>query len=318
MLIMGVPYYAYQWKTEGQFAPSATTGAGSAYTYRYVRDNNSGHYSLGNKHWESNSFAPYFAFESNGWNQCFLDDPFSLGKKYDIVNRRNLAGIGIWALGYDNGHSDLWDLIDAKFTSNALQVNADTVFDTGGPAFDYYDDERYTYTLATNPGTTIYLSFSYLDTEENYDTLWIYDGTDPSSVLLGIYSGDDVPALIQSSSERLTLKFFSDGATTDAGWRAVYDTLPVSDIRIFGEPSHPLIRPNPSNGEVVIAVPGDVRHRGVHILIIGSGNAFRKEMNLLPGTSQAIIDVTDFAPGLYLFTFYNGNHLVGSGKFIVK
>ncbi len=42
--------------------------------------------------------------------------------------------------------------------------------------------------------------------------------------MIDFYSGDSIPALITSTSNYLTLKFYSDGATTEAGWMAVYDT----------------------------------------------------------------------------------------------
>ncbi len=152
------------------------------------------------------------------------------GKKYDQVLRRNLAGIGIWALGYDDGYTELWDLIAVKFSTDANIVTADTIFDTGGPAFDYYNNESYTYTLTTPESTNLYLSFSYLNLEEIYDSLWIFDGPDSTFQLIGEFSGDSVPPLIIASGNSITLKFSSDNGITNSGWRAVYDTLPVSSI----------------------------------------------------------------------------------------
>ncbi len=80
-LVLGVPYYARQWQTTGQYAPSSTTGNGTAYTYRYIQNNSSSVYNNENKHWESNSFAPYYSFQNGGWNQCFVDDVYSMGKE---------------------------------------------------------------------------------------------------------------------------------------------------------------------------------------------------------------------------------------------
>src|SRR5580704_13652034 len=41
----------------------------------------------------------------------YYEDVTSIGAKYDLANRSNLRGAGIWALGYDDGHTELWDLI---------------------------------------------------------------------------------------------------------------------------------------------------------------------------------------------------------------
>ncbi len=43
------------------------------------------------------------------------DDVPSLSQKYDYVKSKGLRGIGIWALGYDNGRDELWGLLSEKF-----------------------------------------------------------------------------------------------------------------------------------------------------------------------------------------------------------
>ncbi len=207
-----------------------------------------GHYISENKHREPNSFGPYYSFENDGWYQCFIDDVYSMGEKYDIVNRRDLGGIGIWALGYDNGYTDLWDLIDQKFTNNASEVNLDTIYDTGGPGLNYYNNEAYNYTISVDENSKVYLLFLSLNLEENYDTLWVYDGPDEFSSLIDFYSSDSIPNLITSSSNALTLKFYSDGATTESGWMAVYDTAElVQDVKnnLFNPNIELKISPNP-------------------------------------------------------------------------
>jgi len=124
------------------------------------------------------------------WNHCFIDDPFSLGKKYDIVNRRDLAGIGIWALGYDNGYQELWDLIAQKFTAQSAFVESDSVFDSGGPAWNYYSNEEYSFTLRVPEGKQISLEFTEFSMEEGFDSLWVFDGPHTGFPLVGAFSGD--------------------------------------------------------------------------------------------------------------------------------
>jgi hypothetical protein len=247
-ILMGVPYYARQWPTEGQYAPSNTTGSGTAYTYRYVKLNSSGNYSVENRNLEPNSLSTYYSFNSGGWNQCFLNEIYDLGKKYDIVNRRSLAGIGIWALGYDDGYTELWDLITNKFSSEALAPEADTIYDSGGPALNYYNDEIYLYTISAPEQKTIQLTFEFLDLEPEYDSLWIYDGPDATAFLIGGYSGNDDPGSINSSSNYLTLKFSSDAGINGQGWKATYKFNPPSAInekRISNLAETTFVYPNP-------------------------------------------------------------------------
>ena len=247
-ILMGVPYYARQWPTEGQNAPSNTTGSGTAYTYRYVKLNSSGNYSVENRNLESNSFSTYYSFNSGSWNQCFLNEVYDLGKKYDIVNRRGLAGIGIWALGYDDGYYELWDLIAVKFSSEAVISESDTIYDSGGPAFNYYNDEIYVYTITAPEQKTIQLTFEFLDLEPGYDSLWIYDGPDTTALLIGAYSGIDDPGSTSSSSNFLSLKFSSDAGITGQGWKATYQFNPPSVIRekpISNQEEITRVYPNP-------------------------------------------------------------------------
>ena len=321
-LILGVPYYARQWATQGQLAPSATVGYGTAYTYRYIKTNSSGNYSSENMHLEPNSFSPYYSFQNNGWVQCFVDNVYSMGKKYDQVNRRNLAGIGIWALGYDNGFLELWELIANKFTASSTTVNADTVFDTGGPAFNYYDNEDYIYTITTSENTNVYLSFSYLNLEEGYDSLWIFDGPDITNPLMGEYSGDSIPLLVTASGNSLTLKFHSDNGISDLGWRAVYDTLPVSAIKNMIFNNKMLVYPNPATNWVTISPsfvpPQGGTTRGVKIRVSNSSGQLLNETSISPQKKSITINTEGWKPGLYYISLSHNGNFLAKEKLIVK
>ncbi len=44
---------------------------------------------------------------------------------------------GIRALGYDDGYTELWELIADKFSTDAIIPTSDTIFDTGGPSLNF-------------------------------------------------------------------------------------------------------------------------------------------------------------------------------------
>jgi spore germination protein YaaH len=50
------------------------------------------------------------------YRQLFFEDSKSLSIKYDWIKKNQVGGVGIWALGYDNGYSDLWNLLVDKFS----------------------------------------------------------------------------------------------------------------------------------------------------------------------------------------------------------
>ncbi len=228
-LILGIPYYGREWPTKSSSVPSSTTGTGKTRTYKYVKSNPS---TYSTRHWEEKSFTPYYVFYDSGndtWKQCFIDDEASLKYRYKyLVRYRGLAGIGIWALGYDDGYTQLWQAI-ADELSDCMQVPChDTIFDIGGgPSWDYYPREDYTFTIAPDSAEQVKLYFSSFDLESGYDSLWVYDGVGTDGELLAALSGNTLPDTIYSKSKALTLKFHSDGATQKSGFYGFWDCASV-------------------------------------------------------------------------------------------
>lgn len=68
----------------------------------------------------TNYYDIYYRDDTN--KEIWFDDAYTLGKKYNFALSQNLKGIGIWALGYDNGREELWEVIDEKFAVDAIRV----------------------------------------------------------------------------------------------------------------------------------------------------------------------------------------------------
>lgn len=111
-LILGIPYYGYDWPTAGTEPGSQTQGTGSAKIYS-VAESEANSYG---KLWDNSSQTPWYRYcISSQWHQCWYDDSTSLGLKYDLVNNKNLKGTGMWALSYDSDRSELWGAIYSHF-----------------------------------------------------------------------------------------------------------------------------------------------------------------------------------------------------------
>lgn len=224
-LLIGLPYYGYEWETVSNALPSATTGNfSSARTYKVVKDNTSGNYS--NRQYDYQAEIPYYMYQNAGnWRQAFCADEQSLGERYDWVNRMGIGGIGIWALGYDDGYNQLWNVIEEKFTDCSVITCSDTLTDKGGAFGRYRNNEAYNFTIAPTGASAVSLNFLEFDVESGFDSLWIYDGTSTADPLIGGYSGTALPPNINSTGSALTLKFYSDNATRGDGWKVVYSCL---------------------------------------------------------------------------------------------
>ena len=224
-LLLGLPYYGREYTTVDDNVPTDVLNPpnSASRTYKVLRDNNSGFYTQANNNWEPESFTPYFLFNQSGeWKQCFYNTIYSQGKRYDMVNQRGLAGIGIWALGYDDTYTEYWQLIEDKFTDCAVVPCTDTIYDMGGPYKNYYNNEDWTYTIQPDGATSLELNFNSFSIEAG-DELRIYDGEDTNSPLIGAYSGTNNPGNIQASGNALTLYFQSDGSGTASGFMAIWD-----------------------------------------------------------------------------------------------
>ena len=114
-LILGIPYYGFEWPSTSNTSGTSTTGTGNPKFYSEIE----GLAQSYGKLWHSTSQTPWYHYNNNGWNQGWYDDSLSLSLKYDFALFNNLKGVGIWALGYDDGRPELWELLHAKFGDTA-------------------------------------------------------------------------------------------------------------------------------------------------------------------------------------------------------
>jgi spore germination protein YaaH len=127
-LILGVPYYGYNYVVSKPAVNAATypswswKGSPATQTYELARNNNqaevSGWDDVGKVGWEA-----YYVPETGAWRMIFLEDTRSLSYKYDFAKSKNLAGVGMWALGFDDGKPELWALLRDEFGSSHIADN---------------------------------------------------------------------------------------------------------------------------------------------------------------------------------------------------
>lgn len=121
-LMLGVPWYGYDWPVVSSSRKAAATGTATSRLYpaaeQIAYDNG--------KIFDNTTGVPYSAYKvSNQWRQLWYDDLQSLGMKYDLVNQKELAGIGIWALSYEGTDKRMWSNIASAFTT--WETTADSI-----------------------------------------------------------------------------------------------------------------------------------------------------------------------------------------------
>ena len=116
-LFLGLPFYGYDWVVESTKPRSARIqgndliGYSRVITYAQVLDllikKNL------TKEWDAVAKTPYVNYvdeETQALRQVYFDDKDSLSYKVALAKSRGLLGVGVWALGYEGGYYDIWDI----------------------------------------------------------------------------------------------------------------------------------------------------------------------------------------------------------------
>lgn len=134
------------------------------------------------------------------------------------------------------------EFTNSSTITNIIDTNCSGTFtDTGGILGGYTNNENYTYTISPTGASSVTLSFSAFNIENNYDFIYIYDGPTTASTLLGTYTNSNTPPNITSSGGSLTIKFTSDNSTTKSGWVANWTCTSSCSL-----PSIPTLSLNPT------------------------------------------------------------------------
>ena len=118
-----------------------------------------------------------------------------------------------------------------------LNICSGTLYDSGGPTGEYSNNEDYTVTICAPAGQHASLNFLILETEANYDYVYIYDGPDTGSPQIAGSPFDDVfSGIATATGTCLTIQFTSEGSGTDPGFEAVIScyTNPGPPVTVTG------------------------------------------------------------------------------------
>jgi hypothetical protein len=95
-IVLGLPYYGYDWPTTGPNANAPATGSESPLSYATIAA--AGHPT----YWDAATDTPWTSYQVGAqWHTTYFDDPTSLALKAQLANYFHIAGVGIWALGMD-------------------------------------------------------------------------------------------------------------------------------------------------------------------------------------------------------------------------
>jgi len=118
-----------------------------------------------------------------------------------------------------------------NMSNTSLTVTQGNYYDAGGSAGNYpYASYTQTFTPAV-PNTALSFNFSSFSTYPyGYDYLYIYDGANTSSPLIGQYDGTTSPGIVTASNAagQLTFRFVANSGAAYPGWAASITCIPFS------------------------------------------------------------------------------------------
>lgn len=98
-VILGLPYYGYDWPTTNGTLSAQATGSENPLSDAVIAA--SGHPT----YWDPSTQTAWTSYQvGSQWHETFFDNPTSLALKAELANSFNVAGVGIWALGMDGNN----------------------------------------------------------------------------------------------------------------------------------------------------------------------------------------------------------------------
>ncbi len=113
-LLLGIPFYGYEWQTESR-SPQSNTFPGTGATASYERVQkllNNPQAKKIETGWDDKALSPYLSYIEDGEiYMIYYENPTSISFKLEYVKQLDLGGVAIWALGYEGLTRELWDVI---------------------------------------------------------------------------------------------------------------------------------------------------------------------------------------------------------------
>jgi hypothetical protein len=95
-IILGVPFYGYDWPTTDGTVTAQATGGETPLSDAVIAA--SGHPT----YWDPSTDSAWTSYQvGQQWHETYFDDPTSLAMKAQLAASFHIAGLGIWALGMD-------------------------------------------------------------------------------------------------------------------------------------------------------------------------------------------------------------------------
>ncbi|MCF8236318.1 MAG: C10 family peptidase [Bacteroidales bacterium] len=178
-----------------------------------------------------------------------------------------------------------------------ITAPAGTITDGSGN-FNYNNNTLCYFQIKPETDKNILISFKSFETEEENDKLLIYD----SNELIGTFSGDSLPDVVEVTSGTAILIFKTSSYVTAGGWEIEYQTgyLAMDENSMPGSFE---IYPNPSQGNVQLEFQAEESTSyQLSVQDVSGAELFHETFNAVTGKLTKQIQLEELDAGLYFVT----------------
>jgi hypothetical protein len=98
------------------------------------------------------------------------------------------------------------------------------------PQLNYAENSNCQWLIQPPGAVFVDLQFNYFSTEANYDFVTVYQGANNNGILLGSFSGNNIPASLTSTTGSMFIEFNTDGSVNSTGWEGSYTSSNFANI----------------------------------------------------------------------------------------
>ncbi|MGD0392305.1 MAG: glycosyl hydrolase family 18 protein [Acidimicrobiales bacterium] len=212
-VILGVPFYGYDWPTSSGTLTAHATGGNTPLSDAVIAS--SGHPT----YWDPATDSSWTSYKvGTQWHETFFDNPTSLALRARVANSFHIAGLGIWALGMDGNNPAMMA---------ALLGNA--------PAVKDYQTGPTTLTTTAAPGSPT--TSTPGPPGANYVTTGVWKGSAVSLTAIVTPASEGTPQYLGTLSQLTTndpaLACLETGTPLSV-WS--FSTLPGVDVVVASQP----------------------------------------------------------------------------------
>ena len=199
-------------------------------------------------------------------------------------------------------------------TSHTVTCCHGTLYDDGGATNNYANNNTALVTIEPANATQITLNFASFDYETNYDYLYIYNGPDDSSPLIGSYTGTTLPngGTIVVNGGVVTLKHASDPYVNGTGFELSWSCLSVGE-EMLNEGVDFEVYPNPNTGQFNVDFKQVSKEVEIRLINVSGKVIFEQKIN-----QPVKISLHDVQAGLYDLIIMTDKQLAHKKIMIIK